>query len=172
MTDNFPAFAQLVAASFQDLVKSPSVFEVALQDDVLWERYLASFPEGADPIFKTATEHDCRCCRHFIRRAGSVVTIDEDGTFRTIWSAAAEAAGSPYRDVAARLREIVCSASIADLYRVGEKELSFGAAQSRSLDKETGRALTWQHFYTGEIPRMANGKFRHIIDARLKLAKV
>jgi hypothetical protein len=31
--------------------------------------------------------------------------------------------------------------------------MGFGAANTRSLDKETQRALTWNHFYTGEIPR-------------------
>ena len=149
--DNFSAFAKVVATSFQDLVKSPSVFVVAA--DTLVEEYLAAFPAGSDPVYKTTTEHDCRCCKRFIRRAGSVVTIADGGELRTIWDRAAEEAGGPYRAVAARLRDVVRAASVRDLYRVGEGEVSFGAAQSHSLDKETQQARTWRHFYSGEIPR-------------------
>ena len=42
----------------------------------------------------------------------------------------------------------------------------------RLRQSSTFAGLTQVREYTGEIPRMANGKFRHIIDARLKLAKV
>jgi hypothetical protein len=151
--DNFPGFAKTVAASFQALAKGQSVFVVGVDGDALYEAYLAAFPAGTNPLFKTRAEHDCSCCKHFVRRAGSVVTIGDDGTLRTIWDQAAEEAAGPYRAVAARLQDIVRAASVCDLYRVGEKELSFGSALSRSFDKETGQALTWQHLYTGEIPK-------------------
>lgn len=149
--DHFPAFAKTVSESFQALVKSPNVFVVAC--DSLYEEYLAAFPEGTNPIFKTRGEHDCGCCRHFIRRAGSVVTVDELGCLCTVWDQAALVALGPYRAVAERLQDIVRTASIADLFRVGDREGSFGAATSRSFDKDSGRAITWQHLYTGEIPR-------------------
>lgn len=148
--DDFQAFTKMVAASFQDLAKSQNVFCVS--SDMLYEAYLAAFPAGSDPAFKTTTEHDCRCCRHFIRRAGGVVTVAENGTLHTIWDRAAEEAVGAYHKVASRLRDVVRAASISDLYRVGEKETSFGAAHSHSLDKETGQARTWRHFHTGEIP--------------------
>jgi hypothetical protein len=146
--DHFPTFAKTVAASFQQLVQSPNVFVVAC--DSLYDQYLAAFPEGSNPIFKTRAEHDCGCCRHFIRRAGCVVNVDE-GRLYTIWDRAATDTQGPYGTVAARLRDVVRVASVGDLFRVGEREASFGVATSRSIDK--GRALTWQHLYTGEIPR-------------------
>ena len=146
----FPAFAEMVAKSFQERVKNANVFVVDLEGDDVYAKYLASFPEGTNPIFKKNTEHDCSCCKHFIRRAGCVVTID--GGVHTVWDRAAKSAPEPYREVASRLRDMVRAASVQDLFRVGAKEASFGAAQTRSLDKETGRALTHDHFYTGEIP--------------------
>jgi hypothetical protein len=151
--DNFPGFAKTVAASFQALAKSQSVFVVGVDGDALYEAYLAAFPAGTNPLFKTRAEHDCSCCKHFIRRVGSVVTIGDGGALHTIWDDAAEKAQGPYREVATRLRDIVRDASVCDLYRVGEKELSFGSALSHSFEKDTGRALTWQHLYTGEIPK-------------------
>jgi hypothetical protein len=149
--DNFTVFAQMVAASFQSLVKSPNVFIVDLA--TLNEEYLAAFPSGSNPIFKTRTEHDCGCCRQFIRRAGGVVTVAEDGVFCTVWDNAAKNAPEPYGAVASRLRDIVRAASIGDLFRTGEREASFGATHSRAMNKETQRVHTWTHFYTGEIPR-------------------
>jgi hypothetical protein len=118
----------------------------------MYEQYLAAFPEGTNPIFKKRTEHDCSCCKQFIRRVGAVVTI-EDGHLNTIWDQAAEKAPFPYNIVASALSDVVLAASVCGLFRVAKNEGSFGAAQTHSLDKETGGALTWNHLHTGEIPR-------------------
>lgn len=150
---NFSAFARLVADSFQELTKNAVVFVADLDGDELWAKYLAAFPEGSNPIFKTRTEHDCSCCKQFVRRAGCVVTISEGGKVRTVWDRASERAEGPYAVVAAELRKAVSSVGIRDIFRVGQNETSFGAQVSRSLDKETQKALSWNHFYTGEIPR-------------------
>lgn len=148
----FPAFARMIADDFQKLVKDSAIFVADLEGDDLWAKYLASFPEGSDPIFKKRTEHDCSCCKQFIRRAGCVITIS-DGKVRTVWDHAADRAPGPYATVAAALRQAVSSAGIRDIFRVSKNDAQFGAQQTRSLDKETQKALTWGHFYTGEIPR-------------------
>ncbi len=152
-TDEFPTFAKMVAVSFQEIARSEQVFLVDLDRDALWTEFLAAFPEGTNPIFKKNTWHDCSCCRHFIRRVGGVVALASDGTYRTVWDRAAEKSPSPtYQLVATRLRDAVRAAGIEGLFRTGVKETSFGAAVTRSLDKETQKALTWEHFHTGEIP--------------------
>ena len=148
--NDFPKFAKLVAADFQTLTKSTNVFVVGLDSDALYAQYLAAFPPGTNPIFKKQTEHDCSCCKGVIRHVGAVVTV-EDGKVRTIWDKAAEKAPAPYNIVAAQLREMVLSTPISDLFRVTPKEPRFGAAESHSLDKETGRAISHDHLYTGEI---------------------
>jgi hypothetical protein len=153
-TDHFPLFAKLTAESFQELTRlSENAFVVDVSGDALYEEYLTAFPEGSNPLFKKTTEHDCSSCKHFIRRAGTVVNVHPKGEFSTVWDRAAEKAKEPYRTIATRLRDLVRAANILDLYRVNEKETSFGAVHSRSLDPETGKALTWQHLYTGEISR-------------------
>ena len=152
MIDNFPTFATLVAKNFQNMVNDTNVFVADLEGDALYAAYLASFPEGTNPLFKKNAEHDCSCCRHFIRRIGSVITIEGD-EIHTVWDSAAVAAQAPYSTVAFRLREMVRAAGVRDLFRVGEKETGFGAAATRSLDPETRRALNWNHLYTGEIPK-------------------
>ncbi len=144
-------FYEIVAKSFQALVKAPNVFVVDVGGDALWGMYLAAFPEGTNPIFRKKTEHDCSCCKHFIRRAGNVVVI-EDGALRTVWDQAAESAPAPYNVVASALRDAVKAAVVVDLYRVGHNEHAFGAKQTRSLDKDTQEVTTWTHLHTGEIP--------------------
>lgn len=153
--DSLPAFARMVADSFQRMTKdaaNTAVFVANLDGDELWALYLASFPEGTDPIFKKRTEHDCSTCKQLIRRAGGVLTVS-GGRVTTIWDLAAEKAGGPYAVVAAALQRAVCSAGIRDIFRVGTKETQFGAQQTRSLDEATQKALVWNHLYTGEIPR-------------------
>lgn len=150
--DKFPTFAKLVAASFQDRVRAAEAFVVNVDVDELYLRYLLAFPEGTNPTFKKNTEHECSCCKSFVRHAGAVVTVDDRYELRTVWDKAAEGAPDHYREVAVVLRDVVRLASILDVYRVGSTESSFGAVQTRSLDPETRRAHTWSHFYTGDIP--------------------
>ena len=151
MSTPFKQFAALVAKSFQDQTKTGDVFVAYVDGNVLYDTYLAAFPEGTNPLFKSNTEHDCHCCRHFIRRAGAVVTLDK-GTVNTVWDKAAKSAPAPYAEVATVLRDIVRNARINDLFRVGRNEAEFGAIQTRSMDVN-GQVLTWDHFHTGAIGR-------------------
>jgi hypothetical protein len=153
VTNHFPSFAKIVAASFQSIVKAAQqVYVTGVDGDALYRDYLAAFPDGTNPIFKKATEHECSCCKQFIRRAGSVVAISDQGIISTVWDDAAKKAPHPYNVVAAALRDAVLAAEVSDLYRVSSKENSFGAATTRSLD-EGGKACTWNHLYTDAIPK-------------------
>ena len=150
--DKFQTFAKTVAASFQAIVKSPQAYVTGVNGDALYQTYLAAFPPGTNPIFKKQTEHECSCCRHFIRRAGNVVSVNDQGVRRTVWDEAVEKAPHPYNVVAAVLRDAVLAEDISDLYRVSQKENSFGAATTRSIDAG-GQALAWSHFHTDVIPK-------------------
>ncbi|NJM90996.1 MAG: hypothetical protein HC863_01620 [Myxococcales bacterium] len=154
LSDNdFPSFTRLVASTFQAMAKAPQVFVTAVDGYALYQAYLRAFPNGTDPVFAKSTEHDCSCCKQFLRRAGNVVTVDAHGVVHTVWDDAAEKASHPYDEVAAQLRGQVLAADICDLYRVREKETGFGAAKTRSLDKASGQVRTWEHLHTGPIPK-------------------
>lgn len=150
MSDQFPAFAALVQKQFQAIMVKERAFTAALGGDLLYEGYLAAFPEGTNPIFKTKTEHDCSCCKGFIRRVGGVVSI-ENGKVSTVWDLAAKRAAPPYNTVAEALRQMVLDSGVDDLFCVAKKETQFGAQISHSMSKDL-RALTWNHLYTGPIP--------------------
>lgn len=146
VTNVFPKFAKLVHQSFQELAAAPIVFETG-SGDTLWEAYLNAFPPGTNPLFKKRTEHDCSCCRQFIRRAGMIT----DGKGQTVWDEAAKSAPEPYRQVAKALRDLVRSMPISNIYMISKKEGAFGTRESHS-QAEGGPVITWNHFYTGEIP--------------------
>lgn len=153
MIPNFQPFSKTVAASFQQRIKHDRAFVTNISGDDLYAAYLAAFPEGTNPLFVRRSEHDCGCCRSFIRRVGNVVTVTDEGTIRTIWDEAAKTAAHPYNVVAAAMRDKVLSQPINGLFRISLKESSFGNATTNSLEPDTKRVLTWEHFYTGEIAR-------------------
>lgn len=72
---------------------------------------------------------------------------------QTVWDAAADEAPHPYDVVATRLRDVVRSALISDIYRTSTKEDRFGSETTHSLDALTQEPLAWSHFYTGALPR-------------------
>lgn len=163
--DNFSEFAKIVADSFQSIVKQRNVFVVGDKKkeeeteeqespfgEKLFQSYLDAFPEGTNPLFKKRTEHDCSCCKQFIRRAGNVIIVNDNGTIETVWSKAAKKAPEPYNKVASALNDIIINAAITNIFRVGQSEASFGNQNTRSVG-EGGKIITWHHFYTGEIPK-------------------
>lgn len=80
---NFNHFKQAVDRNFADMQKG-ELYTVEMDRDELWNIYLSSFPEGSDPIYKTNTQHNCNCCKNYIRDVGHVVSI-VNGQLRSIW---------------------------------------------------------------------------------------
>ena len=81
---NFINFQKAIYNQANRIQKNDSLFTVRIDKDDFWNHYLASFLEGSNPIFRERTEHDCNCCRHFIKTLGNVITI-KDGKIESIW---------------------------------------------------------------------------------------
>lgn len=141
---NFTSFAQAVHARLTELSKQ-EMFTTVTGDD-LWATYLAAFPPGTDPIFKTHTEHTCTCCKQFIRGMGTVVAI-QDGKLTSIWDI--KGLETPYKDVASAMHQLVISHPITDLYRPTEP--AYGAESTKKL-MEDGSVHRFNHFY-GKVKR-------------------
>ncbi len=113
---DFKKFSVPVHDRFAELSKG----ELFVADvDDLFERYLAAFPAGTNPIFRERTTHDCQCCKQFIRRLGRVVAI-RGGVVKTVWGDLD--LPSPYREVAAALDAAVKAAPIRSVFRTKERE--------------------------------------------------
>lgn len=81
----FKKMAQKFQKSFEDKLKNRPLFVVDLDKDELWDKYLSSFPEGTNPLYRERTEHDCSCCRHFIKEIGGTVYVDEELNVHSIF---------------------------------------------------------------------------------------
>jgi len=82
---NFSQFKVLFQKNFKQLVKDAShLFQVELNLDNLWEKYLSSFPPGTNEIYRQRRKYDCSYCRNFIRNIGNVVVI-KNNQVKTIW---------------------------------------------------------------------------------------
>lgn len=126
--------AQMVAMSVKNL------FRTDVDKDDLWSTYLSSFPAGSDPIFRQRTEHDCSCCKQFIRACGNMVTVDENYQLVSIWDVEVN---EPYQTVANALAELVKSAAIVDVFLHDQKTLGTDFNHEDTHD----RVFKWEHFY-------------------------
>ena len=145
---NFKIFQDAISEQFTQMLKtSGTLFRVdATSEDrnYLWESYLAAFPEGSNPMYRERTEHDCQCCKQFIRNAAGIVTI-KNNKLVSIWDINID---SPYQTVANAMSALIAVAPIANVFFHYEKEV--GTAQNRQLIDDGGpdmKVKTWEHFH-------------------------
>lgn len=141
---------QVKAAVFTDIqsaiakqfkaMSAHRLFSTNSDKAVLWDTYLASFPAGTNPVFKARTEHDCSCCRHFIKTIGGVVNI-VGGRIVTLWDFKVD---GPYQEVADAMAAYVRSRAIENVYMHPERMV--GTASNRQL-LEDRSVKTWEHFH-------------------------
>lgn len=136
----FKTFGEAVARQWAQL-SAHELFTVGEETDSLWETYLAAFPPGTNPLYKTKTEHDCSCCRNFVKNVGNAVAIIDD-EIHTVWDV--EGLPSPYAEVAAAMREWVIAKPLHRLFRRSEPQ--YGAESTRqTLDNRD--VINWHHFW-------------------------
>lgn len=141
MTD-FGKFKTALQAQFKTM-KGGKLFKTDIDKDVIWETYLNSFPEGSNPIFRERTEHDCQCCKQFIRACGTMVAI-VDNKKVSIWDVMI---GGDYQVVADAMAELVTSAKIRNIFI--HRESKVGTDFNHEL--KDGNTKRWEHFYI-ELP--------------------
>jgi len=135
---SFKPFGEAVQLRFMEM--SEGELFVVKADDI-FERYLAAFPPGSNPMYRVRTEHDCQCCKQFIRRLGVVVGIKE-GKVITVWGG--HDLPHPYKQVADALHEYVSSLPIESVFRT--KEPRYG------LDHNYDRLTSLRHdHFVGEV---------------------
>lgn len=135
----FKTFSEAVHDRYLELSKN-EMFVVDVGD--IFATYLAAFPAGSNPLFRERTEHDCNCCKQFIRKLGCLVSINADGTIASVWDNLGLTGA--YGEVAARLSEVVRQSPIRTVFRTKEKK--YGT--DHNYDTKTNQR--WDHFY-GEV---------------------
>ncbi len=137
---NSTLFQQSVAAQFKRMSAWP-LFRVNATKDEMWDTYLNSFPEGTNPLYRKRTEHDCSCCRHFIRDMGNVVAISPDGHLETIWDG--NVTEPAYQAVARAMEMLIRQRSITDTFLHDSPT----AGTAKNFEETVDGAKTWTHFF-------------------------
>lgn len=135
----FHSFATRVHKRFTEF-SSGELFLVGTSDGI-FEHYLASFPEGSNPIYKVRTEHDCSCCKNFVRHLGRVVRLS-GGKMETVWDV--DGLDSPFKEVAEAMNSYVLGLAVTSVFRT--KEPSYGSEFTRQLVDGT-EVKRWEHLH-------------------------
>lgn len=132
--------------NFNNMVQDVDhLFEVAVDKDMLWNTYLDSFPVGTNEIYRERTEHDCSCCRQFIKTIGNAVVI-KDNQVTTIWDF--NTGDATYQPVLNVMAAFVKSHAVSDVYVSKLKKI--GTLQNYE-ELENGHTKEWSHFFL-ELP--------------------
>lgn len=134
----FGVIKHAVARQF-DRMRTHTLFRTGTEKDAMWDAYLASFPPGTNPILRKRTEHDCSCCRQFVRAIGNVVAVI-DGKLTSMWDI--ECDDPTYRPVADAMASLVKAQAIDNLF------LHTEATAGTDRNFEPGDTVkAWEHFY-------------------------
>ena len=132
--------------NFNRMIKDVThLFEVNVDKDEMWNLYLDSFPKGTNEIYRERREHDCSCCRHFIKSVGNAVVI-KDNKVMTIWDFRTD--DSTYQPVLDALANFIKSHVVSDIYVSKFKKIG---TMSNYEEMENGRMHEWSHFFL-ELP--------------------
>lgn len=135
------------------------LFVTSVSKDALWDTYLASFPEGADPIFRERTEHDCQCCKHFIRACGNAVAI-VDSKIISVFDVEIDGF---YQVVADALSALVKSQPIVDVFLHHERNLG---TDFNFDGKDPNKVIKWHHFHYKLPEKFVNSRDRDSVLGR------
>lgn len=119
---------------------SHALFRTGIDKDAMWDCYLKSFPADTNPIMRKRTEHDCSCCRQFIRAVGNVVTVI-DNKLVSIWDIDCD--DPVYGPVAAAMSSLVKSKPIDNQFLHTEGS----AGTNRNFENGDDGVKTWEHFF-------------------------
>jgi hypothetical protein len=136
---DFNIIKQAVAANFNRMSKG-AMFRTSASKDDMWATYLQAFPEGTNPIYKERTEHDCTCCRQFIKAVGNAVSI-VDGNVVSIWDVTFS--DPAYKAVADAMSAFVKSHKIDKPFHHIERT----AGTDKNLINSVNGVVTFTHFF-------------------------
>jgi hypothetical protein len=145
---DFTKIKVAISHQFERLTQH-DMFCVDADKDVLWDTYIGAFPAGTNPMLRKRTEHDCSCCRQFIRAVGNAVAII-DGKVESLWDVAV---GDPaYQAVVDAMALVVKEKRIVEPFLFGERS----AGTDRNFEQKPDEPVrTWQHFHVA-IPHGRN----------------
>lgn len=132
----FHKFAQAVNKKLQEISKY-QLFVADVSREAIWDAYLESFMPEDNKMVVERREHDCNCCKNFLRDIGRVVVF-HDGVKQSIWD---NLDVDPiYRPSVSAMRDLVMTADIKNVFLHDVKNIGCESNISES-------GVRYHHFY-------------------------
>lgn len=139
---NFIEMRDMLNEHIKEMMASVDhMFEVQVDKDEMYNLYLDSFPKGTNEIYRERREHDCSCCRGFIKNIGNVITI-KNGVVDTIWNI--ETNDTTYAPVLKALDAYVRKHAVTDVFLSVQKKI--GCHHNFEIIEKMS-PKQWDHFY-------------------------
>lgn len=138
----FSDFSKVVLARYNEMAKGELFIVEAFGTPEIFAKYLAAFPEGSNPMRKTRTEHDCECCKQFVKRLGCVVALDADGNIMTVWDDPKGELTGAFKEVAKMMAHHVRTSNIKTVFRT--KERKYGNEYNYGPEPDN---IKYEHFH-------------------------
>ncbi len=118
----FQVFNQRIQDQFAQMCKTGRLFRADVSGQQLWDLYLSSFEN--EKMFRDpeSSEHNCNCCKNFIRRYGNIVTINDAGTTESMFTGIGDV--GEYTPSAVAVDALVRSKKIQSVFFETYKELN------------------------------------------------
>ncbi|BAG41503.1 hypothetical protein [Ralstonia phage phiRSL1] len=138
---HFKVFKRAIAAQYARMQATGALFRTDTNPYELWDKYLESFPEGTNNVYRTRREYDCNCCRQFVKAVGNVVAVI-DGRLQSIWDV--DLSKEPgFQPVADACSALVLSKPINNHFLWWERT----AGTDKSFERLTEGVQEWDHFH-------------------------
>lgn len=139
----------LIKAAVQkqfDKIKGWPLFYSKADRNTLWDTYIQALTDaGQNEVYRERGEHDCQCCKHFIRKIGNILAISPTGELVSIWDI--EPTGSFYDNVASTMAKLTRDSGIRSSFFIDNAQVGTDS----NVELINGKPHTWEHFYV-EVP--------------------
>ena len=150
----FEEFSKALNEHLEKMMRSNRwLFQVAVDKDEMYNKYLDSYPLESNKIYRTRREFDCSCCHSFVKRMGNVVALI-DGKVVTIWGF--HTGDDVYQPMLDAMDAYIKGKTISDVFFSGDEMI--GTSVSRE-QLEDGTIVKWNHMAV-KLPK------RYVIDKR------
>lgn len=138
----FHQFKVALKKHFENMVSlNRDLYVVNFDKDRLWDIYLMTFPE------EERQEHNCNCCRQFIKNFGGIVVINpDDYSLESIWDI--PLLPEPFATVAETMSNYIKGNSIRCTFIHDHKKMGTDSNLALTAD---GSTIRWEHLYC-ELP--------------------
>lgn len=109
------------------------LFTTSVTPEALWKAYLGGFPE------RNRKHYDCHSCRRFIQTYGGLVTVDAEGTLRSVLWQGDEEIPPFFAPSISALVGLIASSKVTGVF------LSSARVWGSPSTPDKKRGLTWSH---------------------------